>query len=89
MLSHYWGIKNDGEVKVRGIEVRCRDVPKIVKDVQYTFIDAFQGGKNAEEFKQRIPKSKSVLYRYIDKIEAGKAPSESLLQLLEPFSFKY
>ncbi|MFX1410757.1 MAG: DNA polymerase domain-containing protein, partial [Promethearchaeota archaeon] len=26
-LSHYWGIKSDGEVKVRGIEVRRRDMP--------------------------------------------------------------
>jgi len=77
-LSHYWGIKNDGEVKVRGIEVRRRDVPKIVKDAQYAFIDVFQGASSVKEFMRRIPKAKKIFYRYIDKIEAGKISREEL-----------
>ncbi len=77
-LSHYWGIKSDGEVKVRGIEVRRRDVPKIVKDAQYAFIDVFQGASSVKEFMRRIPKAKKIFYRYIDKIEAGKISREEL-----------
>ena len=41
-LSHYWGVKSNGDIKVRGIEVRRRDTPKIIKDAQYAFIDIFQ-----------------------------------------------
>jgi DNA polymerase-2 len=78
VLSHYWGIKSNGEAKVRGIEVRRRDIPKIIKDAQYAFIDVFQGAKTAEEFKRRIPKVKSVLYHYIDKIETGKVSRDEL-----------
>ena len=77
-LSHYWGIKSDGEIKVRGIEVRRRDVPKIVKDAQYAFIDVFQGAKSVEEFMRRIPKAKKMLYRYVDKIETGEVSREEL-----------
>ncbi|NVM16382.1 MAG: hypothetical protein HWN80_01600 [Candidatus Lokiarchaeota archaeon] len=77
-LSHYWGIKNNGEVKVRGIEVRRRDVPKIVKDAQYAFIDIFQGATTTEEFMRRMPKAKKMLYHYIDKIETGKISREEL-----------
>jgi len=77
-LSHYWGIKNDGEIKVRGIEVRRRDTPKIVKDAQYAFIDVFQGVKTVEEFMRRIPKVKKMLYRYVDKIETGEVSREEL-----------
>ena len=77
-LSHYWGIKSNGEVKVRGIEVRRRDVPKIIKDAQYAFIDVFQGASSVKEFMRRIPKAKNVFYRYIDKIEAGKISREEL-----------
>ncbi len=77
-LSHYWGIKSDGEVKVRGIEVRRRDIPKIVKDAQYAFIDIFQGATTTEEFMRRMPKVKNMLYRYIDKIETGKISREEL-----------
>jgi len=77
-LSHYWGIKSDGEVKVRGIEVRRRDIPKIVKDAQYAFIDVFQGATTTEEFMRRMPKAKKILYHYIDKIETGKITREEL-----------
>jgi len=77
-LSHYWGIKSDGEVKVRGIEVRRRDIPKIVKDAQYAFIDTFQGATTTEEFMRRIPKAKSILYHYIDKIETGNVSRDEL-----------
>ncbi len=77
-LSHYWGIKSDGEIKVRGIEVRRRDIPKIVKDAQYAFIDIFQGATTVEDFMGRMPKAKNVLYHYIDKIETGKISREEL-----------
>jgi len=77
-LSHYWGIKSNGETKVRGIEVRRRDIPRIVKDAQYAFIDVFQGATTTEEFMRRIPKAKNVLYHYIDKIETGKISRDEL-----------
>jgi DNA polymerase-2 len=77
-LSHYWGIKSNGEVKVRGIEVRRRDAPKIVKDAQYAFIDVFQGATTAEEFMKRMEKAKEVLFYYIDKIETGTVSREEL-----------
>ncbi|MFW9951179.1 MAG: DNA polymerase domain-containing protein, partial [Candidatus Thorarchaeota archaeon] len=77
-LSHYWGIKSDGEVKVRGIEVRRRDIPKVVKEAQYALIDVFKGVTTAKEFMQRVPKAKNVLVHYIDKIESGKISREEL-----------
>jgi DNA polymerase-2 len=77
-LSHYWGIKNDGEVKVRGIEVRRRDMPKIVKDAQYAFIDTFQGAKTFDEFAERIPEAKKKLYEYVEKIYSGTVTREEL-----------
>jgi DNA polymerase-2 len=77
-LSHYWGIKNDGEIKVRGIEVRRRDIPKIVKDAQYAFIDVFKGAKTTEEFVERLPKAKKKLYEYAERIYSGKISRDEL-----------
>jgi DNA polymerase-2 len=77
-LSHYWGIKSDGEIKVRGIEVRRRDIPKIVKDAQYAFIDSFQGAETVEEFKKRIPDAKKKLYEYVERIYSGKVSRDDL-----------
>ncbi len=77
-LSHYWGIKNNGEVKVRGIEVRRRDMPKIVKDAQYAFIDVFQGAKTVDEFMERIPEAKKKLFEYVERTYAGKVSKDEL-----------
>ncbi len=77
-LSHYWGIKSNGELKVRGIEVRRRDIPKIVKDAQYAFIDIFQGAKTVEEFIARIPKAKEKLFEYVERTYSGKLSRDDL-----------
>ena len=77
-LSHYWGIKSNNEIKVRGIEVRRRDIPKIIKDAQYSFIDIFKGATSAEEFKSRIPKAKALLYQYKERIKQGNLSKEDL-----------
>jgi len=77
-LSHYWGIKSKNEIKVRGIEVRRRDIPKVIKDAQYSFIDVFKGAKTVEEFKRRIPEAKARLYHYVNHIEMGNISKEDL-----------
>ncbi len=77
-LSHYWGIKSNGEIKVRGIEVRRRDMPKIVKDAQYAFIDIFQGAETVEEFMERVPDAKKKLYEYVERVYSGKVSREEL-----------
>ncbi|TFG06700.1 MAG: hypothetical protein EU539_06890 [Promethearchaeota archaeon] len=77
-LSHYWGIKNNGELKVRGIEVRRRDVPKIIKDAQYAFINIFQGVCSISQFIERIPKAKKMLQEYAEKIVSGKISRDEL-----------
>jgi DNA polymerase elongation subunit (family B) len=77
-LSHYWGIKSDNEIKVRGIEVRRRDIPKIVKNAQYAFIDVFKGARSVEEFERRIPKARDLFNQYVDQIEQGNVSKEDL-----------
>ncbi|TKJ23639.1 MAG: hypothetical protein CEE43_02970 [Promethearchaeota archaeon Loki_b32] len=77
-LNHYWGIKSNGEIKVRGIEVRRRDTPKIVKDAQYAFIDIFQGAKTADEFNERIPQAKKKLFEYVERVYSGEVSRDEL-----------
>ncbi|MFX1326858.1 MAG: DNA polymerase domain-containing protein [Promethearchaeota archaeon] len=77
-LSHYWGIKSNGEVKVRGIEVRRRDMPKIVKEAQYAFIDIFKGAETVDEFLERIPEAKKKLHEYIERTYLGELSKDEL-----------
>jgi DNA polymerase-2 len=77
-LSHYWGIKSNGELKVRGIDVRRRDVPKIVKKAQYDFIETFKGVKTDKEFLRRIPEAKKKLLDYASRIRSGNISRDEL-----------
>jgi DNA polymerase-2 len=77
-LSHYWGIKADGEIKVRGIEVRRRNIPKIVKDAQFALIHTFRGVSSVKEFLQKIPEAKKKLLEYAEKIETGSLSRDDL-----------
>ncbi|MFX0095915.1 MAG: DNA polymerase domain-containing protein, partial [Candidatus Hodarchaeota archaeon] len=77
-LNHYWGIKNTGDLKVRGIEVRRRDVPQIIKKAQFAFIDIFQGITSVKQFVKRIPEAKKVLYDYVGRILSGNISKDEL-----------
>ncbi|NVM04482.1 MAG: hypothetical protein HWN67_19320 [Candidatus Helarchaeota archaeon] len=80
-LNHYYGVFKNGKMKVRGIELRRHDAPKIVKDAQKEMIDYFaKHANNSFEFKQLVPKVKrKVLQKYIDKIRAHDYNLEDLL----------
>ncbi|MBY9005170.1 MAG: hypothetical protein KGD63_00245 [Candidatus Lokiarchaeota archaeon] len=77
-LSHYWGIKSNGESKVRGIEVRRRDIPMIIKNAQYAFIDVFQSITSINDFMESIPKAKKILYEYANRILSGNVSKNEL-----------
>lgn len=77
-LNHYWGIKTSGKTKVRGIEIRRRDTPKIVKKAQKEFIKVFEDVTSVEEFKANIPKAKKILLKYARKIKNGTLSKEDL-----------
>ena len=77
-LNHYWGIKRSGETKVRGIEIRRRDAPKIIKEAQKEFIKVFEDVSSVEEFKENIAKAKEILLEYAEKIKNGTLSKEDL-----------
>ena len=77
-LNHYWGIKTDGEVKVRGIEVRRRDMPQLIKTAQREFINVFQGVESVDAFMERVPEAKRLLFNYVEYIQSGKVSRSEL-----------
>jgi DNA polymerase-2 len=77
-LNHYWGIKSSGEIKVRGIELRRRDAPRIIKKAQREFITVFENTTSVDEFKTKIPAVKEILLKYAREIQNGKLSKEEL-----------
>ncbi|MGV9205940.1 MAG: DNA polymerase domain-containing protein, partial [Promethearchaeia archaeon] len=77
-LNHYWGIKANGEKKIRGIEIRRRDIPRIIKEAQKAFLDVFMGVTSVYEFKRRIPQAKKLFLTYLKKIQQGNISAKDL-----------
>nr|MDO8112688.1 DNA polymerase domain-containing protein [Candidatus Sigynarchaeota archaeon] len=77
-LNHYWGVFTNGKVKVRGIELRRRDSPPIVKAMQKDAIAALAPARDAREFVERVPRARAVLDKYIKDVEAGNVDPAQL-----------
>ncbi len=63
-LTRYYGVFEDGTVKIRGIELRQHNTPVFLKNAQQEMLAVFKHAANAEEFSALIPNSIDVLRRY-------------------------
>jgi DNA polymerase I len=79
VLNRYYGVMENGKVKVRGIELRRRDSPKFICDCQADMIRALSDANNAAEFMNYIPKAIDVVKEYKRKLIDGKMPVWDLI----------
>src|SRR5437899_547708 len=79
VLNRYYGIFQDGTLKVRGIDLRRHDTPGIVRQCQEEMLGVFSEANNSSEFKLLIPKALKVLERYAILLRKRKVPLEDLV----------
>ena len=79
VLNRYYGAKEDGTIKVRGIEVRRRDTPKFVYDAQIEMIKVLASANNKKTFIKTIPKALKIVKDYRQKLLDGKIPVWDLI----------
>jgi DNA polymerase-2 len=78
VLNRYFGVFEDGTVKVRGIEMRRRDTIKLVSDCQNEILSLLSSGTTVDEVKQLLPQVVEIVRRYVDFINSGKIPFSDL-----------
>ena len=74
VLNRYYGVMENGKLKVRGIEVRRRDTPKFIFDAQTDIINAFSTANNTKELHQKIPEAIKVVRAYREKLLNEEVP---------------
>jgi DNA polymerase elongation subunit (family B) len=79
VLNRYYGVKEDGSIKVRGLEVRRRDTPKFVYDAQMEMIKALASAEDSEGFVEKIPDALKVVKEYRKKLLNGEVPVWDLI----------
>lgn len=78
VLNRYYGVFQDGKLKLRGIDLRRHDTPGIVRHCQGDVLALFSHAENAEEFMALIPEALSIVKSYVTMIRDGAVPIEEL-----------
>jgi DNA polymerase-2 len=79
VLNRYYGLLSDGEMRVRGLEVRKHDTPPLIYNAQMDMIKALSRASNCEEFIEAIPKARQVLNDYIKRVLEGNVDPVDLV----------
>ncbi len=71
-LNRYYGIMTNGKLKVRGIETRRSDTPRLISNLQEAMLGKLAEAKTASEFYLKIPEAIEVLREYTRKVLDNK-----------------
>ncbi|WP_150113941.1 DNA polymerase domain-containing protein [Leptospirillum ferriphilum] len=77
--NRFLGVFKTGEIKVRGLEIRRRDAPPFVRQVQQKMLDILARAENMEEYRRLIPKARSVLEEALEVLSEGRVPLSQLV----------
>ena len=79
VLNRYYGVFEDGKLKVRGIDLRRHDTPDIVRQCQSDMLEIFIKARNSNEFRLLIPSALKVLEKFVCLLRDGSVPLENLV----------
>jgi DNA polymerase elongation subunit (family B) len=79
VLNRYYGVMENGKVKVRGLEVRRRDTPRFVFDAQTEMINILAAANDTTELHRKIPEAIQIVRDYRRKLVDGEVPLWDLI----------
>ncbi|OUJ19150.1 DNA polymerase PolB2 inactivated [Methanonatronarchaeum thermophilum] len=83
-LNKYYGVKQNEELKTRGIETRRHDTPKIIKKFQKEVLEILKKANTEKEYKQKQIEALEVLEKYKNKLKNKSIPREKLAYTSKP-----
>jgi len=78
VLNRYYGVFENGKIKVRGIEARRRDTPNFIRDAQLDMVKVLGKAVNSNSFMVRLPEALSVLKSYGKRLVEGEVAVQDL-----------
>ncbi|MCD6240600.1 hypothetical protein J7K27_03630 [Candidatus Bathyarchaeota archaeon] len=79
VLNRYYGVFENGKVKMRGIEARRRDTPPFIAEAQMSMINELAKARNSKEFAERIPLALRKLRAYAEALINRRVAPQRLL----------
>jgi len=78
-LNRYYGVFENGEMKLRGIATRRGDVPPFAKAMQHTVLDRMAKCKDSQEFRETVPEFIDMIRQHVDRLRDHNVPLEDLV----------
>jgi DNA polymerase elongation subunit (family B) len=75
----YYGLMDNGKLKIRGIELRQRSTPGIIRNLQEDILNKLAEAKTAQEFYKKIPEAVNILKCYARKVADGECMLSDLI----------
>jgi DNA polymerase-2 len=79
VANRYFGVFQDGSIKVRGIEARRRDTAPFIVETQLAILEILAQAPDADRLEDALPKAQAYVRRQVDALRAGRVPVEKLL----------
>lgn len=79
VANRYFGVFQDGSLKMRGIEIRRRDTPPFIAETQEKMLICLAQAQHAGELESCLPQVFGLLHRQLADLRAGRIPLQRLL----------
>ncbi|MEM2064430.1 MAG: DNA polymerase domain-containing protein [Candidatus Caldarchaeum sp.] len=76
--NRYFGVYADGRLKVRGVELRRRDTPLIVKQMQEEMLEKLAQADSPESLRMKAEECLETYRKYVRMVYSGSAEPEQL-----------
>lgn len=77
--NRYFGVFQDGSIKVRGIEARRHDTPTFIVETQLGILNILAKAPDADCLPDFLPQARAFVKRRVDDLMKGRVPLEELL----------
>ena len=79
VANRYFGVFQDGSLKVRGIEARRRDTAPFIAETQMGLLELLSRAPDADHLAGALPQAQAYARRQIQRLMDGQVPAEALL----------
>lgn len=77
--NRYFGVYEDGTLKIRGIEARRHDTPSFLSNYQQIILNIMAEANNVRDIRRILPMIKDVFQMHIRQLKERKVPLDELI----------
>ena len=79
VANRYFGVFQSGEIKARGIELRRRDTPIFIRELQEQMLELLAKAAGVEQIPEALSQANGLVRKRVNELRNGRVPLEKLV----------